>query len=651
MAQLNEEILAEILEHYKEKLPEIRPNEIYKWHATKKFQDAWDPHAENVAAMLEEALSGANNLLTGYLYYPKNMLLAFAQVNPQETINALLDLFDEKRDLKTRLQEFKIAAQILLEKLNETYINEGGAPAKNDYQDPRAASAYLAFRHPEHNYLYKSSMYVAFTKRMGIPAVKNKFDKAVAFKQLCDQVLDYLKTNKPEVIKLSDSLLLDELKAIDPEHHLLVQDIFYFINHYDSVDGDDDHPKDEYDPKISTEEWKLILQDYSVITENNLVVLQRLNEVGRATCTELAQKFGETKNFYNSNISSFAEKVAKVTNCELFIRDDGSTAYWRICCLGEDATKDQLGSFVWELRPELKKALESLGSGLTKCFDLEPYTDADFLEQVYIDAEELTTLKTLLKRKKNLILQGSPGTGKTFLSKRLAYCMMGVKDPKRIEMVQFHQSSTYDEFVIGYRPTEDGSFRVQSGVFVRFCNKAAADPGHDYFFIIDEINRANISKVFGELLMLIEADHRSETISLAVESRSFKVPKNLFIIGMMNTADRGLALIDYALRRRFAFYEMKPAFENANFQNKLAGNERLIALSKAVIELNHHIAEDPTLGRGFCIGHSYFCGEEITDADADLILQYELIPLLEEYWFDEPDTVKAEVVKLRAAIS
>lgn len=651
MAQLNEEILAEILEHYKEKLPEIRPNEIYKWHATKKFQDAWDPHAENVAAMLEEALSGANNLLTGYLYYPKNMLLAFAQVNPQETINALLDLFDEKRDLKTRLQEFKIAAQILLEKLNETYINEGGAPAKNDYQDPRAASAYLAFRHPEHNYLYKSSMYVAFTKRMGIPAVKNKFDKAVAFKQLCDQVLDYLKTNKPEVIKLSDSLLLDELKAIDPEHHLLVQDIFYFINHYDSVDGDDDHPKDEYDPKISTEEWKLILQDHSVITENNLVVLQRLNEVGRATCTELAQKFGETKNFYNSNISSFAEKVVKVTNCELFIRDDGSTAYWRICCLGEDATKDQLGSFVWELRPELKKALESLGSGLTKCFDLEPYTDADFLEQVYIDAEELTTLKTLLKRKKNLILQGSPGTGKTFLSKRLAYCMMGVKDPKRIEMVQFHQSSTYDEFVIGYRPTEDGSFRVQSGVFVRFCNKAAADPGHDYFFIIDEINRANISKVFGELLMLIEADHRSETISLAVESRSFKVPKNLFIIGMMNTADRGLALIDYALRRRFAFYEMKPAFENANFQNKLAGNERLIALSKAVIELNHHIAEDPTLGRGFCIGHSYFCGEEITDADADLILQYELIPLLEEYWFDEPDTVKAEVVKLRAAIS
>ena len=188
-------------------------------------------------------------------------------------------------------------------------------------------------------------------------------------------------------------------------------------------------------------------------------------------------------------------------------------------------------------------------------------------------------------------------------------------------------------------------------MFVRFCNKAAADPGHDYFFIIDEINRANISKVFGELLMLIEADHRSETISLAVESRSFKVPKNLFIIGMMNTADRGLALIDYALRRRFAFYEMKPAFENANFQNKLAGNERLIALSKAVIELNHHIAEDPTLGRGFCIGHSYFCGEEITDADADLILQYELIPLLEEYWFDEPDTVKAEVVKLRAAIS
>ena len=288
---------------------------------------------------------------------------------------------------------------------------------------------------------------------------------------------------------------------------------------------------------------------------------------------------------------------------------------------------------------------------LTERPDLKPYTDADFLDQVYINAEELTTLKTLLRRKKNLILQGSPGTGKTFLSKRLAYSMMGEVDPKRIEMVQFHQSSTYDEFVIGYRPTENGSFKAQPGIFVRFCNKADADSDHDYFFIIDEINRANISKVFGELLMVIESDHRGETIALSVEGYDFKVPDNVYIIGMMNTADRGLALIDYALRRRFAFYEMKPAFENINFQSKLVGNERLVALSNAIVELNKRIAEDPALGRGFCIGHSYFCGNDISDKDADLILNYELIPLLEEYWFDDPDKVMNEVTLLKAAIS
>ena len=152
------------------------------------------------------------------------------------------------------------------------------------------------------------------------------------------------------------------------------------------------------------------------------------------------------------------------------------------------------------------------------------------------------------------------GRRKTFAAKRLAYSMMGHKDDSRIELVQFHQNYSYEDFVMGYKPTDSG-FALKSGVFYEFCNKASSQPGKDFFFIIDEINRGNMSKIFGELLMLIEKDYRGTEATLAYNGKAFSVPENLFIIGMMNTADRSLAMIDYALRRRFSFFEISPGFE------------------------------------------------------------------------------------------
>lgn len=284
----------------------------------------------------------------------------------------------------------------------------------------------------------------------------------------------------------------------------------------------------------------------------------------------------------------------------------------------------------------------------------KPYTKSDFLDEVYMDESGYETLVGLVRRKKNVILQGAPGTGKTFAARRLAYSMMGVIDPDRVMMVQFHQSYSYEEFIMGYRPSKDG-FELRQGAFYNFCKAAEIDSDNDYFFVIDEINRGNLSKIFGELFMLIESDKRGERhkLQLLYSGEKFFVPENVYVIGLMNTADRSLAMLDYALRRRFAFYVMKPGFDSDGFREYRArmGSDRFDNLIRCVMQLNTAIAGDDSLGEGFCIGHSYFCKlEDVGKQGLSDIVEYELIPLLKEYWFDEPAKVRSWADNLRSAI-
>lgn len=286
--------------------------------------------------------------------------------------------------------------------------------------------------------------------------------------------------------------------------------------------------------------------------------------------------------------------------------------------------------------------------------DYPEYSSADFLSDVYMSEQDYETLVNVLKMKKNIILQGAPGVGKTFTAKRLAYSIIGAKNPDRVQMIQFHQSYSYEDFIEGYRPTENG-FTIKKGSFYKFCKLAEDDDENDYFFIIDEINRGNLSKIFGELFMLIEKDKRGIELQLLYSDENFSVPPNVYIIGMMNTADRSLAMLDYALRRRFSFFTMKPGFNTSGFQTyqdslKSDAFNKLIACVK---QLNSKIAEDISLGEGFCIGHSYFCGltpEAANTQTLSSIVEYELIPLLKEYWFDEPAKIVDWSDRLRSAV-
>jgi 5-methylcytosine-specific restriction protein B len=329
-------------------------------------------------------------------------------------------------------------------------------------------------------------------------------------------------------------------------------------------------------------------------------------------------------------------------NCEVFINNQGSL--FKI-------TEEE-----YDIIREVIDNKNIISEKLLQHSNIKKYKFSEDADKPFISEEQFLKSVSLLKRKKNIILQGPPGVGKTFIARKLAYeIMQEIKDTS-IEMVQFHQSYSYEDFIQGLRPTQKGGFDIKEGIFYTFCQRALAHPERPFFFIIDEINRGNLSKIFGELMMLIEADKRAEKYALKLtysedEEDRFYVPENLYIIGTMNTADRSLAIVDYALRRRFAFVSLQPDY-GENFRSFLTANglsnSMIEHISSSVFKVNEKIKGDTNLGEGFQIGHSYFCDFKTTE-DENIwwqeIIDFELKPLLEEIWFDELNNV-ADMIKL-----
>ena len=636
--------LNDVIEGYKKRFPIQWKEENFKWEAIKWFKDNWDIEAEDFHSMFMKATEKTYSILVSAGNFPRKMIDVFSSEEPETVREMFRVLYDESRDLSDRFLYFQNQAEELRVKYND-------GTWKNHYQRDNVLSVYLWLRYPDKYYIYKYSVVRAFTKAIGndfIPTKGDGINNVIQSKIFHDEVKEYIKNNSELNELLNTSL--DEMKYSDPERVTLVLDIeLYVARHF--IEENSWGPVG-YSPNITVDKWRELLEDKEVFTKDSFKVLKRiLDNGGIASCTELSNKYGETKNYYNTNVSSLGKRIYDKIGCPLCNEPD--CKYWTIPFVGRKAEKNREGSYAWKLRDELKEALlkvdmsdVSLYSEKDKVLDdgtIEEYTKEDFLNEVFIEEDKYKVLINLLKNKKNIILQGAPGVGKTYAAKRLAYSLIGKKDDSKIEFIQFHQNYSYEDFIMGYKPTANG-FELREGVFYKFCKKAEADSDNNYYFIIDEINRGNMSKIFGELLMLIEKDYRGSenALKLAYSDEVFAVPKNLYIIGMMNTADRSLAMIDYALRRRFSFVNMEPGFTSEGFKKyqESLHNDTFDTLINKVMELNRYIANDSSLGSGFCIGHSYFCDQnECTDEWMSSVISYDIIPTLEEYWFDNKSEV------------
>ncbi len=660
--------LREILEVYKDIFPRRWQKEQYKWQAIKHFQDHWDIEAENFREMFNEATKKNVNLLESSYNYPALMIKNFAEAEDETVRQMFKNLFDESKDLVDRVNSFRTKS----EELRVTYDD---STWRQHYQTTNAISTYLWLKYPDKYYIYKYGIYLDVSRELSSdyrPKADGSVETMIGGFGMYDEICEVLQQDE-ELNEIFENALTEDCYPDSQLKTLTVDFGHYLSNVYiKEIEVAEEESKwlhTDYSPGLSVQDWETLLKDESIITPESLRVLKQIKEHGgQATCKQLSLEYGKSYQHYSVQATKLAERIAKKTGCPLAVRESGDEKYWSILFHGKYTEDKANGNFIWRLRPELSEALEkvdftelalNLGhewntdktDDVIDSEEFPKYTKEDFLSVVYMDEERYGILESLLENKKNLILQGAPGVGKTFVAKKLAYAMMGELNDSRIEVVQFHQNYTYEDFIMGYRP-DGAEFKLTHGIFYRFCQKAANNPEKSFFFIIDEINRGNLSKIFGELLMLIEKDYRGTKATLAYSGEPFSVPKNLYIIGMMNTADRSLAMIDYALRRRFSFFEIEPGFSTEGFmeyQNSLE-NETFKTLIKEIQNLNKEITEDKSLGKGFRIGHSYFCGRNKSDCTEDWmrsVVEFEILPMLSEYWFDENDKLQRWEERLR----
>lgn len=670
------EKLQNALVEYKKIFDERWQGEKYKWEAVKWFQDHWDINANDFADMFAKATEKTANLLASMNNFPRKMMIQYAQDDAEAVRAMFINLYDESKDVTERILQFQSSAQDLCDRLS---------PGYQHYQRPMAITVYLCLKYPQKYDIFKYTVCKAtgiYLENDFIPTKGHTEQNIKGNSKLISEMQEVVSQDS-ELIELFENNLDSDCYA-DESHRMLTFDLSFYIANYladKTKKAKEDWTGADIDFGISADDWRELFDDESIFNTQSWEVLYRfLDYGGMATCKQLSVKYGETPNFYNTGVTTLAKRM---TGCDISVKEkNGNKRYWTILFVGRNVNSDEDGVFVWKLRDELKEALEDVDfsdtelyadqsensvnywwlnanpkiwsfsdievgeeqnytmyndngnkrrifqnfldaregdliigyesnpvkqvvaicrvtkqndgenlyfekiEGLTSPIDYtllkdapelekmeyfmnpqgslfkltkgeydfimdmvreenqenpigseqaESYSKEDFLSEVYMTSEKYDSLKGLLLNKKNIILQGAPGVGKTFAAKRLAYSIMGVKDESRVEFIQFHQNYSYEDFIMGYKPSGEG-FRLY----------------------LDSFN-----------------------------------------------------------------------------------DDTFYALIEKIKDLNFEIAKDPSLGSGFCIGHSYFCGQdECTDEWMQSVVEYDILPMLEEYWFDEPAKIQ-----------
>lgn len=651
-------------------------NEKVKWEAVKQFQENFNIESSDLAENLNKSInkhSMANKVS------PRGMLISLARYDAETMRNALKVLFNESQPLASRIESFLKTCNEVKEASNKNNGTKWGVSGQN----PSTATELLELRYPDKYFGYREwiSKYINEYFDMGYTFSRTNKNRIQDSENAQREIRDLLAQNN----KFKETVYkhIDKNTCFEDKHLTLAASDFCFWVAYQEKKNAEKEETTNEDEKV---EVKAVGSNYWWITANpkefsfSSIAVGEVQDFG--ILNDNGNRKSVPKNFDNAKLNDMvilyeSDRTQEIVGLgQIEHENNGTTIGVRLVeRFGSPILKSEIkdldelknaqplvikrGTLFALTKDEydaIYEVIREFNPSSSTTLTIPLYSEKDFLNDVFMSKEMYGHIRAYLENKLNIIFQGPPGVGKTYAAKKLAYSIMGKKDESCIEFIQFHQNYSYEDFILGYKPDNEG-FKLEEGIFTRFCRKAIDNPNEKYFFIIDEINRGNMSKIFGELLMAIENGYRNTEVSLAYAGRKLKVPSNLYIIGMMNTADRSLAMIDYALRRRFGFVTLIPGFESQGFKawQKKINYEKFDKLIECIKTLNNAIKNDDSLGEGFCIGHSYFSDmseiSKYTKEDGLIdIVRFEILPMLEEYWFDEKETYKKWETELKNSI-